>query len=352
MAICVRTQRPIFIYVLYPITSPKLIILLFMTSFRTEFSTRLHKKGLSTSSSILTLGSCFADGIGNRLRSNKFNTLVNPFGATYNPFSIHQLLQLAIHRKAPSPETYLDHDGVHYNYNFHSSLGALNKAGLEEKLNKVIAFTHEFLKGCQFLFLTYGTSWVYERKDNGAVVANCHKKSSSLFTKKLLTSEMIIRSFQEMYSDLKTVAPDLQIVLTLSPVRHLKDTLELNSVSKSIVRIACHSIKEMYADVDYFPAYEIMMDDLRDYRFYASDMIHPSVDAEDYIWEKFAERYFPEETKSTLHEWQAVKKMMAHKPFYPESPSHQQFLKDIRSRLIALQSRLDVSEELRQYEIH
>jgi len=320
-----------------------------MSSFRTEFSTRLHKNSISHSAQILTSGSCFADSIGNRLIDNKFHTLINPFGTTYNPLSIHKLVRMACYNQVPPPETYLDNEDIHSNYDFHSSLSALNRQELEKKLKNVIGSTHHFLNQCNFLFITYGTSWVYKRKDNQEIVANCHKRPASLFTRSLLNQKVIEDSFNEMYADLRRINSSIQIILTLSPVRHLKDTIELNSVSKSVLRTACHFISENHENVNYFPAYEIMMDDLRDYRFYAADMIHPSFEAEEYIWNKFSESYFSQEARDLMKEWQTVKKMMEHKPFHPASASHQKFLKDIRAKLQALQPKLDVSRELNQY---
>ena len=320
-----------------------------MSIFRTEFNTRLHKNTISHSARILTLGSCFADSIGNRLADNKFHALINPFGATYNPLSIQKLIRMACYNQVPSPETYLANEDIHSNYDFHSSLSALSRQELEKKLKDIIGGVHHFISRCDFLFITYGTSWVYERKDIQEVVANCHKQPSSVFNKSLLNQKAIEDSFNEMYADLKKLNPKIQIILTLSPVRHLKDTIELNSVSKSILRTACYSISERSEDVNYFPAYEIMMDDLRDYRFYAEDMIHPSAEAEEYIWNKFSESYFSNDTKALLKEWQTVKKMMEHKPFHPLSLSHQKFVKDIRAKLEALQPKLDVSEELKNY---
>ncbi|HEY5822807.1 MAG TPA: GSCFA domain-containing protein [Cyclobacteriaceae bacterium] len=320
-----------------------------MSTFRTEFSTRLHKNSISHSAQILTIGSCFADSIGNRLAGNKFHALTNPFGTTYNPLSIHKLLQMACHNQVPSPETYLINEDIHSNYDFHSSLSALSRQELEKKLKEMIGGVHHFLSQCDFLFITYGTSWVYERKDTQETVANCHKQPSSLFTKSLLNQKAIEDSFKEMYADLKKLNPNIQIILTLSPVRHLKDTIELNSVSKSILRTACYTISESSEDVNYFPAYEIMMDDLRDYRFYTADMIHPSAEAEEYIWNKFSESHFSPETRNLLKEWQTVKKMIEHRPFHPSSASHQKFVKDLRAKLEALQPKLDVSQELSQY---
>lgn len=138
----------------------------------------------------------------------------------------------------------------------------------------------------------------------------------------------------------------MKIILTVSPVRHLKDTLELNSVSKSVLRLACHQIAGQFDDVEYFPAYEIVMDDLRDYRFYKADMLHPTEEAEDYVWDKFMERYFSPALRDFIHRWQAILLAMRHKPFHPGSSAHQQFLRETLKRLEEFKSLVDVEEEI------
>jgi GSCFA family len=295
---------------------------------------------------MMTIGSCFSDSMGERLLSNKFQTLVNPFGTTYNPHSIHKLIRMIIHNQIPSPETYLEREDIFSNYDFHSSLSEQTRESLEQTLKEKINSIHSFLAKCDFLFITYGTAWVYERKDNCEIVANCHKQPSQLFSKRLMSQAEIEKDFNALLIDLKKLNPNIKVILTLSPVRHLKDTLELNSVSKAIVRSACYSITQKYEDVDYFAAYEIMMDDLRDYRFYSSDMIHPSEDAENYIWDKFADRYFSPEMRTTIHDWQTVKKMIDHKPFHPNSASHQKFLNETLFKLENLKSRINVVYEI------
>jgi hypothetical protein len=253
---------------------------------------------------------------------------------------------MAVHNQVSSPETYSLNEDIHSNYDFHSSFSELSRVELEKKIKETIGTVHYFLNKCEFLFLTYGTAFVYERNDNGEVVANCHKQPASLFSKQLITQEMITRSFNEMYSDLKKFNPGIKIILTLSPVRHIKDTIELNSVSKSILRIACHSLTQNNEEVNYFPAYEIMMDDLRDYRFYASDLLHPSADAEEYIWGKFTDSYFDKDAKEIIHQWQLVKKLIEHKPFHLDSIAHQKFLKETLIKLEMLSTKLNVEEEM------
>ena len=161
-----------------------------------------------------------------------------------------------------------------------------------------------------------------------------------------LTQKKIIESFEGLMKELLEFNPDIKVILTLSPVRHLKDTLELNVVSKSILRIACHTLSELYPQVEYFPAYEIVLDDLRDYRFYDRDLLHPSPAAIDYIWDKFQERYFTSDTREFVREWGEIRKGMAHKAFQPRSDSHQAFLKQLLSRLIELKGKVNVDKEI------
>ena len=161
------------------------------------------------------------------------------------------------------------------------------------------------------------------------------------------TQNKILESFDETYRAVKIFNSDIRIIITVSPVRHLKDTLELNSVSKSILRLTCHTLTELYDDVEYFPAYEILLDDLRDYRFYSSDLIHPTSDAIDYIWKKFIAHYFDLETKIFLEEWEEITKALTHKPFQPTSQAHQDFLKETLKRLHELKLKVNVEEEIK-----
>ena len=183
-----------------------------------------------------------------------------------------------------------------YNDDLHSELSALTGEELKLKVEGAIISTHKFLQEADWIFLTFGTAIGYILKENNQLVANCHKVSARQFEKHFLTQKQIISSFENLFQQLTAFNPGLRIILTVSPVRHLRETLELNSVSKSILRITCYTLQEEYEAVSYFPAYEILLDDLRDYRFYASDMLHPNETAEDYIWDKFMSTYFDEYT--------------------------------------------------------
>ncbi|MBK5279384.1 MAG: GSCFA domain-containing protein, partial [Bacteroidia bacterium] len=260
-----------------------------------EFRTELHLKGadnkISLHHPVFTIGSCFADSIGQKLKVSKFLVSPNPFGTLYNPLSIHKLLLHSVRNQTLDEHAYLQNMGITFNYDIHSAFSDKSKNVLEKKINEAIERAHLLLKNSKYLILTYGTAWVYERLDNHQIVANCHKMPSQQFKKILLTQKKILESFDETYQALKKINPEIRIILTVSPVRHLKDTIELNSVSKSVLRLTCHTLTELYSDVEYFPAYEILLDDLRDYRFYTSDLIHPTTDAVDYIWKKFSSRY-------------------------------------------------------------
>lgn len=317
-----------------------------MKDFRTKLKVTPSRATIQLKSGILTQGSCFSDAIGTRLAAYKFRALVNPFGVIYNPESIHKVLSYGIFNEPLSEHTFTKHKEVHLNYNFHSEFSSMMKDDLASRLVNTIGSTHYFLKDAAWMLITYGTAWAYHRKDTGEIVANCHKLPSSSFSKSLLTPDAIGLSFKIFFENLKRYNPGIKVILTVSPVRHLKDTFELNSVSKSILRLACHQISEQYDDVDYFPAYEIMMDDLRDYRFYGSDMLHPTKEAEDYIWDKFAERYFSSEVKDFIQQWGIILSALRHRPFHPETLAHQQFLRDTLDKLDALKVLVDVEEEI------
>jgi hypothetical protein len=291
------------------------------------------------------MGSCFADAIGNQLLANKFIVSVNPFGTVYNPISVHHLLNLALNNQSAEDDGFLIRDDIHLHHSFHSQFSALTKKELNAQLQSTIAEQHHWLMDTDILLLTYGTAFVYVKNSTGEVVSNCHKVPSQNFSKKLLSVEDIFDSFERTFQKLKQQKPSLQCILTVSPVRHTKDGLEQNTVSKSVLRLACHRLAQLN-DVHYFPAYELMMDDLRDYRFYQTDRIHPTDEAEEYIGEKFAECFFDENTKKLINEWQEIKSALNHKPFQPATAAHQTFLQNLLKKLTAISRQLNVQQEL------
>ncbi|HEX6227263.1 MAG TPA: GSCFA domain-containing protein [Chryseolinea sp.] len=317
-----------------------------MDTFRTSLELKPSRTRISLSDRILTIGSCFSDAIGSRFTDNKMACLINPFGTIYNPASIHKVVQYSIYNEPIAEGTFLKRNDIFFNYDFHSELSSMNLTDLKTQVEKIISQTHSFLRDAQWLILTYGTAWVYERTENRSVVANCHKMPQLMFTKSLLTQKKVLDSFAAMYAALKGLNAGINILLTVSPVRHIKDTLELNSVSKAVLRVACHTLTQQYDDVHYFPAYEIMTDDLRDYRFYKSDMIHPTDVAEEYIWQKFSGQYFDNKTKEFLDRWKEIQSALSHRPFHPASSAHQQFLKETLRKLEELKDIANVDTEM------
>jgi hypothetical protein len=316
-----------------------------MGDFRTELIPVPSAFPINRKDKIFTIGSCFADSIGNHLLDNKFITWNNLLGTVYNPVSIHHVASLGIEKEFPSRETYLTNGGLHLNYHFHSSFSAVDKGELENKIQTCIQNAHSFLKTANRVIITYGTAFVYRLSRNNEIVANCHKTPSQGFIKALLREQEIIESFQSFFSKLRTINPAGKVILTVSPVRHLKDTLELNSVSKSTLRLSCYSIIRQFRDVEYFPAYEILLDDLRDYRFYKADRLHPTEEAVEYIWKKFVDSFLDEPTKKFIVDWQEIKKDLSHRPHHPQSESHQKFLKSVLTKLERLSS-VDVDQEI------
>lgn len=316
-----------------------------MKPWRTEVIPQKAAFQISLADAVFTIGSCFAQTMGNQLLSNKIKTQANPFGTVYNPHSIHQLIASCLDKRHLEASGIVNREGLFFHYDFHSQQSANTKEGLTKELNKVLEDHSHNLKQANVLIITYGTAFVYRRKDNQQIVSNCHKVPASQFTKELLTTEATISSFEQMHGALVKENPSIKIILTVSPVRHSKDGLEQNTVSKSVLRLACHQLAKRKGVV-YFPAYELMMDDLRDYRFYKTDRLHPTEEAEEYIWEKFMETYFNPETKKFFEEWQEIKLALQHRAFNDKSSAHQTFLKNTLSKLQKLSQKADVSSEI------
>lgn len=315
-----------------------------------ELKTTLHiqESGnkLSHTSSVITLGSCFSEVIGEQLRNNKFTVSTNPFGTLFNPLSIAYLLNCCLN-KTPLPEhSYIQTRGSWFNYFLHSSLYTNSRQELEEKFKHITHNIHTRLLSCDFLILTLGTAYVYELNDFRHTVSNCHKQPSALFTKKLLSPEDIVIPLKQTLQALWDINPGLKTIITVSPVRHTKDSIPLNSVSKATLRLVCHQLTSQFSSVEYFPSFEILMDDLRDYRFYKEDMIHPNSLAEKYIWDKFIHCYCSTETLGLLNQWQHIRKALSHKPFNAASEEHQKFLQKLLEQLNHLKQHIACQEEI------
>ena len=314
--------------------------------FRTELPLTPASHQLPLSARVLTIGSCFSDTIGSRLAESKVHTLVNPFGTLFNPVSACKLLRAAAGEEMDWQQHLVEARGRWQSYDFHANIGADSPVELLQNIQQLSRDTGVFLATADVVVLTLGTAWAYRLKETDELVSNCHKVPADKFSKELLTPDEIINAVAETHAYLRLRNPKLRFVLTVSPVRHLKDTLPLNAVSKSVLRVACHYLSELLPDVSYFPAYELLLDDLRDYRFYAADMLHPSQVAEDYIWERFARTYFDVEFGRFRKEWESVRQALSHRPLHPAVPEHRQFLVGTLERLERLSRQADMRMEI------
>lgn len=296
--------------------------------------------------SMLSMGSCFASDIGQRLADHKFHVVTNPGGILFNPLSLFELIEMSVKDAQPAGVTYLEQDGIFLNHQFHSDVNADSRPALEEQIKRVKTDIRRDLKNANIVILTFGTAWVYRLKADNSLVANCHKVPQSDFKKELLTVAEIVDQFTSIKEIVQELNPTVKFLLTVSPVRHIKDTIPLNSVSKSVLRLACHQMRETFAEVDYFPSYELMMDDLRDYRFYKKDMIHPNEQAIDYIWQKLVSTCLTDAAQGFVRDWTKIRSAMQHKPFHSASTAHQNFLKDLIQKVQNLSGQADVSQEL------
>ena len=292
------------------------------------------KNPISYASKIVLLGSCFSENIGDQLNYFKFQTVQNPFGILFHPKAIKELVANAIHEK-----TYTETDLVFQNerwhcFDAHSKLSAPEKKDVLSQLNKAITSTNTALKEATHLVITLGTSWVYRDTATHKIVANCHKIPQKKFSKELLSVQEITETLSEIITLIQSVNASINIIFTVSPVRHLKDGFVENTQSKSHLIAGIQTLfGNSKSNLHYFPSYEIMMDELRDYRFYSEDLIHPNTTAIRYIWERFTTTWVDEKAAEMMQEINTVQKGLSHRPFDVNSVQHQKFLTNLSSKI-------------------
>jgi hypothetical protein len=262
--------------------------------------------------SILCMGSCFAETMGSLLEEHLFRACINPFGILFNPASMSKSLQRLQSRKPYSEEDLFCADGLWESWDHHGSFAATSVTDSLNVINTRFIQGCEALAHCDVLVITFGTALTYEHSKTGAIVANCHKQPSSLFSRRMLSIEEIVADWSEVLTRLFTARPNCSCIATVSPVRHVKSGAHENLVCKSILVCALHELQKSFPRLFYFPSYEIMMDELRDYRFYGRDMVHPSDVAVDYLWDRFVESCVDENSKLFIREWESVRKAMHH----------------------------------------
>ena len=299
--------------------------------FRTEIEPSPSGVQIGYENRVLTLGSCFAAHIAGKLAEAKFRVTANPSGILFNPLSIAAAIR-SYADPAPVGWEALGFDGeVWYHFGFHGDLSAPTAEEALARMNAARQAGAEALRTADRVLLTFGTAWVYEH--GGEIVANCHRRPAAEFSRRRLSVEEIAETFAEL---LEGPLAGKQIILTVSPVSHVGDTLPGNAVSKAVLRLAAEELRQRFGCVEYFPAYEIVTDDLRDYRFYADDLVHPAPQAVAYIWEKFAGTVLTDRARKLLPEVEAVVAAAAHRPRNPQGEAHRAFCRRQLERIAAL----------------
>ena len=309
--------------------------------FRTQIPIPKSNFPIDYNSKIVSLGSCFAENMAEKLDYYKFQNNCNPFGIIFNPVSIEKMIYRIVNQIFYSENDIFFHNERWHCYEVHSDWSNYNAAEFLENLNAVLRTSLIQLFQASHIIITYGTSWVYRNTESNAIVANCHKVEQKEFKKEILSIETIEKSIQNTIGYFQIINPNVNFIFTVSPVRHLKDGFVENQLSKAHLISAIYQqlqTEHCKLNTEYFPSYEIMMDELRDYRFYAEDMIHPSEVAIDYIWQRFSETTISEENHSIMNEIEIIQKGLAHRPFNPNSQSHMQFLSKLQAKSTKLVS--------------
>ena len=324
-----------------------------MDHFRTEVNPPKAPVAVEHTHRLLLMGSCFATDIGQRLAQSKFRVLQNPFGILFNPFSIVNALSRICSKRHYRKADLVQVDDKWVSLDHHGDFSGASPEEVLSGINTSIDRAHEFLRSARVLFITSGTAWTYHHVARQQTVANCHKLPNKEFEKRLLGYQDVHLTLRHIPQLLERVNPDLNIVFTISPVRHWKDGASENQRSKSLLVAATHAVVDEFDQCHYFPSYELLMDDLRDYRFYKADMLHPSEQAIDYVWEKFGNSFFSQKTKHIIRDVYPLIQAVSHRPVDPESNSFQRFAKkqlEVIRSLEGAYPELDFSDERAHFE--
>ncbi len=324
-----------------------------MSNFRTEFKIQPSNFNISHTHSLLFIGSCFTENIGFKLNRLKFNACINPFGILFNPDSIYYSISRLLSGEKYTMDEISEKNGIWHSFDYHSDFSSTNKIECLNKINEAFKLGKERICDADILFITFGSAHLYQLKESQKLVSNCHKYPSSAFDKKIFDFDKTFESYKILFDHLKQINPKLRIVLTVSPVRYLSDGFVENQISKSMLILLCSKLQLAFQNVLYFPAYEIMMDDLRDYRFYSEDMIHPNEQAVNYIFDIFQKTYFDESTQELSDEIDKIVKTSEHRVFFEDSLGHKKLCETMIKRIEKLKkdfSILNFDKEIRYFE--
>lgn len=297
--------------------------------FRTIVKVEKAESLIEVDSGVMFMGSCFASNIGQYLAGNRFPALINPYGVLYNPMSISMAFQGIMNNRTVKESELVNLNGLWHSFNHHGSFSNPDPECVVSSINKATDYAHKFLKSAGFLFVTFGTANVYALREGDKVVANCHKFPDSLFNRYLLNVDEIVDEWKELIVQLRVFNPMLNVVFTVSPVRHWRDGAHGNQVSKATLLLAIHKLATLFEKVWYFPAYEIVLDELRDYRFYDPEMLQPNSQAVEYIWRRFTESHFSEQARLFCREVDKIIRARNHRPSGHNLPAHKLFLQQM-----------------------
>jgi hypothetical protein len=297
-------------------------------------------------SKLLLLGSCFAENMGQRLDYYKFNTVQNPFGIVYNPLSLLQTVSVLCGEKKYTEQDLHFANGRYFSYDHHSRFSAASADETLEKINQHLLDGRAKLPITNVAFISLGTAYYWWLNEEERIVNNCHKQPAKLFTQKRASVEQVRSALSEVIVLLQKAAPEINIVFTISPIRHLKHGSAGNQLSKATLLVAAQELAEGMKNVHYFPSYELLLDDLRDYRWYEEDLFHPNKMAIDYIWEKFGEAYFNVDTKELLPQIEAIHKLLHHRPFDSSNEYLKRSFEKIQAKVNLLPPTINFEKEL------
>jgi hypothetical protein len=320
-----------------------------MDQFRTKVNIPVSPANISYLSKCLLMGSCFSDYIGQIMKRHKFQAVLNPFGTLFNPASIAQNTEHLLSGNIFTAGELHQHNGLWFSFFHYTGFSDPHPQVCLEKINTAAKTASAWLKTCDYLILTFGTAWIYKYNATSAIVANCHKLPAAAFTRSLMQPGEIIALYRNLIPLLRSVNPGLRIIFTLSPVRHWADGAENNLLSKSILHYSIHEILKEHAELYYFPAYEIFMDELRDYRFYAADMLHPSEQGTAYIWQRFCDTWMDPATLQQYSNVSAVIRATGHRPMNAVTDAHKTFRQQTLEKIEHLSRQfpfMDFSEEI------
>lgn len=299
-------------------------------NLKLDFNLKPILKPLKTEDSILSVGSCFAENIATKLEQFQFNIMVNPNGIVFNPSSIFEQLNSYLNNDKITASQLIENDGLWHNMQFHGSFSGANQLEVLHKINTNINHAHSKLLNANYLFITLGSAWVYKYLPTMEIVANNHKLDGKFFSKMLLNVQDLNVVFENFYTKLKAINPNIKLIFTVSPVRYTRDGLYENNISKAILHQLIYNItNQHHCDCFYFPAYEIVLDELRDYRFYKTDLVHPNELAIDYVWQKFKEVCLDNSANEFVNEYEKYLQLINHKPLHTDSLSYKKMEEQI-----------------------